>query len=323
MNKKKLICALLLLAVVTGVFSSCGSRDDEGLQIALIAKSGTSYFWLTCFQGAEAAAAEYNDLTLNIDSPEVEWDYQTQNDLIEEAIENGADAIVFSACDHENSVSYVEKALDSGIPVITIDSGISIVRDITFIGTDNYEAGRMAAAAVIENVGETAGVSIVSFEETSGNGAQRVQGFLDYMAEYPGIEILEIFYSPSDYDLAQNAAAEMMDTYGDELDAIATFNELTTIGVGRAAQATENPASVFVVGFDNNIESVQMLEDGYIDSLMIQNSFAMGYLGVQQAIAEIKGEAVQTNVDTGTEVATRENMYTPEMEKLLFPFSDG
>lgn len=308
--------------IIPSVFNLIGRERSEEIKITLIAKSETSNFWQTCFQGARAAEAEYNNLSLGIVAPDVEWDYETQNAYIEESVKSGCDAIVFSACDQSKSTDAVAAALDSGVPVITIDSGVDTDRNITFIGMDNLEAGRQAAKSVIENVGESAGVAIVSFEESSGNGKQRVEGFLEYMEDYRGIRILEIYYAKSDYDIAQNAAADMMEKHGDELKAIATFNELTTVGVGRAVVASGNPDSICVVGFDNNLESIRMMEMGYINSLIVQNPFAMGYLGVQQAIAELEGTGVSENVDTGTVIATSDNMYTAEMEKLLFPFSE-
>lgn len=322
---KRRIAAIVLAAVcltVPLIYRLISREGSERITITLIAKSETSNFWQTCFQGARAAEAEYNNLDLIIKAIDVEWDYEAQNAYIEEAVRNGSDAIVFSASDQSNCTETVEAALDSGIPVITIDSGVDTSRSITFIGMDNLEAGRQAARSVIENVGESAGVAVVSFEEESGNGSQRVEGFLEYMEDYPEIEVLEIFYARSDYDIAQNAAAEMMEKYGSELAAIATFNELTTVGVGRAALAAGDPNAVCVVGFDNNLESIEMMEKGFIDSLIVQNPFAMGYLGVQQAIAEIEGAGVLDDVDTGTVIATKENMYTAEMEKLLFPFSE-
>lgn len=326
MSRKKiaLIVTIAGIAIVCLLLPMLFKQADEGsggIKITLVAKSKTSNFWQTCFQGAEAAVAEYNNLELEIVGPDVEWDYETQNQYIEKAISEGCDAIVFSACDKENSVAAVEKALDTGVPVITIDSGVNTQRSITFIGMDNFEAGRKAASAVIESVGESAGVAIVSFEEASGNGAQRVEGFLDYIKEYPDITVLDIYYSKSDYDVAQEAAENMMETYGDELKAIATFNELTTVGVGRAVEATGDTDSLYVVGFDNNIESIRMMEEGYINSLIIQNPFAMGYLGVSQAIAEIEGRSVSEDIYTDTVIANKDNMYTVEMEKLLFPVS--
>ena len=64
-----------------------------------------------------------------------------------------------------------------------------------------------------------------------------------------------------------------------------------------------------------------MLETGEVDALIVQNPYAMGYLGVEYAWMLLKGEKVkETHIDTTTTLITRENMYNPENQKVLFPF---
>ena len=67
------------------------------------------------------------------------------------------------------------------------------------------------------------------------------------------------------------------------IDAIVTFNEWTTLGVGDAVKEIGQQTDIAVVGFDNHIAAIEMLEAGTIDALIVQNPFAMGYLGVKSA----------------------------------------
>ena len=75
-----------------------------------------------------------------------------------------------------------------------------------------------------------------------------------------------------------------------------------------------------MIGFDNSIEQVQFLEEGILDGIVVQKSFNMGYLGVQQAAAIVRGEPYQRYIDSGSATITVENMQEPESQKLLFPF---
>lgn len=320
----KKVLAFLAAAVISAIcFTACqlGSSSAE-YKIYLISKSSMSTFWQTCIAGAKAAEVEYGNVSLSTMAPYKESDYERQNEFILQAIEEGADAIIFSACNYRKSTLYVEQALDNGIPVIIIDSDISSERALTFIGTDNYDAGRIAAQTIEEKLKGSGGVGVISFEEKSENSEKRVQGFQDYIDSVGGMEILEIKYSLSDYDTAQKSAEDMIKAYGSDLKAIATFNELTTIGVARAVEETENTSNIYVAGFDNNNEAIQKLEEGYLDSLVVQNPFAMGYLGVLKALDEINGKSAKETVYTGICLVTRENMYEAEIEKLLFPFTD-
>lgn len=106
-----------------------------------------------------------------------------------------------------------------------------------------------------------------------------------------------------------------------EINVIATFNEWTSLGVGYAVEELGIGEETFVAAFDSNVVSVGMLETGEVDALIVQNPFAMGYLGVECAYSLINGlEPEKKTVDTATMVITRENMFDEECQKVLFAF---
>ena len=80
--------------------------------------------------------------------------------------------------------------------------------------------------------------------------------------------------------------------------------------------------SVFLVGFDSNVATVDGLQDGCVDALIVQNPYAMGYLGVESAYKLLSdgGEELETVVDTSTQIVDRENMFTMDSQKALFAF---
>ena len=143
--------------VLAGLFCLCACSVDETAaprhSVALVAKSTQTEFWLSVFAGAEAAATEYN-LNLTITGPETEEDYETQNQMVAQAVEDGAEAIVFSAIDYENNASAIDEAAHGGVGIVAIDSSVDSPAVSTYIGTDNYAAGQMAAQAAIEALGQ-------------------------------------------------------------------------------------------------------------------------------------------------------------------------
>jgi ribose transport system substrate-binding protein len=272
-----------------------------------------------CFAGAKAAASEYNaDLTIT--SPDSEEDYATQNKMIAGAVSSGTSAIVFSACDFNGSVKSVEKAIASGVPVISIDSEVNTDKVLIKISTDNIQAGSMAADAMIASTGGHARIGIVNFAEGTANGQQRQQGFIDRIKSQPGMQVLEVRNALSTIDSSEQATKELIKKYP-EMDAIVTFNEWTTLGVGQAITDMGLGGKIKVVGFDNNIASIKEMEDGVVTALIVQNPYSMGYLGVEYALQSIKGNVTPQTIDTGTVIITKDNMFDPQNQKLLFPFS--
>ena len=93
-----------------------------------------------------------------------------------------------------------------------------------------------------------------------------------------------------------------------------------TLGVGYAVRELGIGEGVYAVGFDSNVVSIGMLETGEMDALIVQNPFAMGYLGITKACAAVRGEAIDENIDTATTVVTAANMFDPDIQKILYRF---
>ena len=117
---------LLCLAIILSL-CSCANSDTEKKHIAVITKATDSDFWQNVKRGVDSAATEYN-VSVTFDGPSSEDDYAAQNEIIKAPLPGGADAIVLSAIDYENSVAEVDEAARSGIPTIIIDSNVDSSR---------------------------------------------------------------------------------------------------------------------------------------------------------------------------------------------------
>ena len=78
---------------------------------------------------------------------------------------------------------------------------------------------------------------------------------------------------------------------------------------------------VSVIGFDNNIVSIKMLETEVVDALIVQNPFAIGYLGVKQAYYLSRKQGGEERIYTKTVVINKENMFEKGNQKIVFPFN--
>ena len=96
--------------------------------------------------------------------------------MIAEVVESGAEALVFSAIDFTRNAAAVDAAGQAGVKVVSIDSGVDSDQVGTYIGTDNYAAGRMAAQAALEGVEGELVVGLVNYDESTANGQERERG---------------------------------------------------------------------------------------------------------------------------------------------------
>ena len=105
------------------------------------------------------------------------------------------------------------------------------------------------------------------------------------------------------------------------INALVALNEWTTLGMGEAVKALGAEDKVRAVGFDTNTVSVGMLETGEMSALIVQNPFAMGYLSVKCAAELVAGtRAEEKALYTAVTIVNRENMYDPDIQKILFSF---
>ena len=167
----------LLPAALAVLLAGCAMQPVDSTttryRVALVAKNNLdSEFWDAVFTGAEAAATEYN-LQLTITAPDDEEDYAAQNQLIADAVEDGAQAIVFSAIDYAANAAAIDAAAAAGVTVISVDSAVNSDNVAAYIGADNYGAGRMAAQSALDGMEGALCVGLINYEVNGANGRSR------------------------------------------------------------------------------------------------------------------------------------------------------
>ena len=240
--------------------------------------------------------------------------------MIRTAVREGAEVIVFSAVDYHANAEAINEAAEKGVKIVVIDSDVDSDRVSCRISTDNYQAGRMAGRAILADSQEELRVGIVNFDKNSANGQQREEGLREELSGDDRVQIVDAVNVLSTTEDSKAGTINMLREHP-EINVIATFNEWTSLGVSYAIRELNLAEETAVVAFDSNVVCVGMLETGEVDALIVQNPYAMGYLGVECAYNLINNLPVEnTQVDTATTVITRENMFEEEGQKVLFSF---
>ena len=315
-NKRLALCLALLL-----LLSGCAAgAEPVRHKVALVAKSTQTEFWLSVFAGAEAAAAEYN-LELTTMGPAAEEDYEAQNQMIAGAVADGAEALVFSAINFTENAPAVDAAAQAGVKVVSIDSGVDSAQVGAYIGTDNYAAGRMAAQAALEQVEGALTVGLVNYDESTANGQERERGARDALAESGRARVAASVTTLVEAGRARADTADLLRN-NPEVNVLIAFNEPTSVGAARAVDELGLEEAVFLVGFDSNVATVDGLQTGSVDALIVQNPYAMGYLGVESAYKLLSGQGgeLAPTVDTSTQIVYRSNLFALDSQKALFAF---
>jgi ribose transport system substrate-binding protein len=317
-NKCIFLLGTLLLSFLFGCSSTANAPSTH--TVTLIAKSTETEFWLSVFAGAEAAAAEYN-MNLKIVGPKTEEDYETQNQMVADTVEDGTEALIFSAIHYDKNAAAIDAASQSGVEIVAIDSNVASDAVSTYIGTDNYAAGQMAAQAALERVDGQLNIGIVNYDISSANGQEREQGAVDLLNSSGRARVVAVINTLAEAQQAKDDTLSLLEQYP-EINVLLAFNEPTSVGAAMAIQELACEDSIFLVGFDSNVASVDGLQDGSVDALVVQNPYAMGYLGVESAYKLLngKGNELEKIVDTSTQIVDRENLFSIDSQKALFAF---
>lgn len=310
------------VALALCLLCACTSSPVTSTQhsVTLVAKSTQTEFWLSVFAGAEAAATEYN-LSLNILGPETEEDYESQNQMVADAVEAGAEALVFSAIDYENNAQAINEAARAGVKIVAIDSNVDSDAVSTYIGTDNYAAGQMAAQAALDRVSGQLNVGIINYDISSANGQERERGAVDTFTQSGRAEVTAVINTLAQASYAQEDTEALLREHP-EINVLLAFNEPTSVGAAQAVEELGLSESVFLVGFDSNVLTIDGLQEGSVDALIVQNPYAMGYLGVESAYKLLSGQgnSVEGTMDTSTQTVDRDNLFSMDSQKALFVF---
>ncbi|MGH9583995.1 MAG: substrate-binding domain-containing protein [Bryobacteraceae bacterium] len=200
--------------------------------------------------------------------------------IMETMIDRHVDAIAVAPSDETAFKIVVDRATAAGIPVVIFDSAVATKKYVTFVATDNYLGGKMGAdrlGAVLHGKG-----NIVMMKTVPGGASTmaREAGFHDEIkTKFPPIRILDERFGMS--NIAQSlAVTENMLNAHPNLDGIFASNESGSEGAAQALRS--RGLHLKLVGFDSSPMLINLLKQGWIDSLVIQDPFKEGEIALMR-----------------------------------------
>jgi len=309
--------ALLSLA---GFQSACRQRRRP--LYAVIPKAQAHIYWQAIHAGALKAALEANvDIIWN--GPATESDYAGQIAITEDFISRHVDGIEIAPTDRDALVNAIRRARDAQIPLTVIDSGANTEDYVSFVATDNYGGGVIAARRLAEILKGHGNVAVIALLPGSGSTTAREEGFKNTIAkEFPKVKIVAFQYGMSDRSRSLAITEDILTAYP-TLDGIFASAEPGSIGAAQALKERGLVGKVKLVGFDTSASLVEDLRGGVIDSLVVQDPFRIGYLGLKTLIDARAGHTPPKHIDLPPTLVTLENLSQPSIRVLVSPDVEG
>ena len=327
---KLLNCLGLALAVAA--FAGCGKKTDESAKpgektytIAVIPKGTTHEFWKSIHAGAEKAKQELAAKGIQVEifwkGPLREDDRDQQIQVVENFTSRNVSGIVLAPLDSQALVNPVNSAVQAGIPVVVMDSGLNSDKYLSFVATDNFKGGQLAGQFMAKLLNDKGNVILLRYAVGSASTEEREKGFLDAMEKFPEIKIISSDqYAGPTVETAYQASQNLLNRFGDEVNGVFAVAEPATIAMTKALRDIGKAGGkVKMVGFDAGSKSVLDMKNGDVQGLAVQNPVLMGYLAVMTMVKHLQGEKVEKRIDTGVVLISPANMDQPAMEELLHP----
>ncbi len=239
-------------------------------------------------------------------------DAQQQIEIMENLIAMKVDGIAIGPTDTSALVPTIDKAVDAGIQVICFESDAPDSQKASFIGTNNYNAGRHMGAVITEKLDGEGKILILTGLPTQLSLNERIRGIKEYLSEKaPNIEISDTQSSEGDPQKAVTAAENMIQA-NQEFKAMIGIDATAgpaMISIWKA-KGWQNSEEHMIITFDDMPDNIQGLRDGYITGIVSQrqNSWGKGVIDMMNDLCD--GKEIEKYIDTGSIEVTQANIDT-------------
>ncbi|GLG02816.1 LacI family transcriptional regulator [Alicyclobacillus hesperidum subsp. aegles] len=334
MISKKLLSVFCVGAAVAGALASAGymvsARQSTGsaaieprkhYKFELITKSNDSPYWLAVKDGADDAAKKLG-VTVTFEAPATETDLTTQLSMFNNAVTAHVDGIILAAQNPTALVAPVQTAEKDGIPVVTVDSGVSPNVSDSFLATNNIAAAKALAEYAAKQVHGKGQYAIIDFNQESSTGIQRPQGWQDGMKEFPNLKYVGMQLNNNSIATAE-AETETFIHAHPKINLIFGANDRCALGIANAIKAMGLKGKVYVAGFDADMGEVGAIKNGLINAAILQYPYQMGYQAVENLVLIKEGKHVAKQVNTPYMMVTTQNVKSPAAVKAIAQYVPG
>lgn len=284
--------------------------------VAVIPRTCGTALWEPEHAGA-AAAARSIGLDLYWNGPMRDDDIQMQISLVEKSVNRGMAGIVVSPIETLPMRTPIRRVLNRGVPVVVIDTelGIPPGPKLAYVLNDEQAGGQIAARRIGMRLGGKGSIAILGIDPGLNSNIARERSFETTLAgEFPGIHVAVRRLGLSSVPQEQHDAEELL-AANPTIDAIVALSLAATRGTYYALVEFDKANAIKLVGFDQDL--IPPIRNGGIDSIILQNTFAMGRIAMDLISGEIHGSGSASSIYVPPVLMTRENVDSPEIRQIL------
>jgi ribose transport system substrate-binding protein len=306
-----------LAALAASLLCACGGRHEATETYILVAANTRIAYWQEAAQGLQAAAREFG-VKCEVVGPET-YDPKGEKEEFLKAVHRqvAPSGILVSAADPGLMRDAIDSAADAGIPVITIDADSPKSKRLTFIGTNNYEAGQTGGEILVSEL-KGKGNIVVYTMPNQDNLEERFEGYKRVLARNPGIKILQVVDTAGDPQKAFDATKGLIEKGKTVPDGFVCLESHSCAEVSDVLDRA-GIRDKTVIAMDMIEGTVNWLKKGMIRATIAQKPYTMAYFGMRlldgfhhnkpaNADANSSRSFVPIFIDTGATLVDKSNL---------------
>ena len=318
MKRRAMKLCLLVLLPTLGIVTSCQKPyHQENERYFFVADNINLPYW----QEAKAGfmdSAHILGVKAEFTGPDT-YSPQEELEAFQKAVRMEPAGILISPARPDVFNEAINAAVQSGIPVICVDSDAPESRRVLFIGTDNYQAGIESGrrmAALLQGKGRVVLVTIPGQQ----NLDERVRGVNEAFKKSPNIQITQTLDDKGDPRLANDQVSSLLDKK-EEIDGLLCVEASGGPGAAEALHRLNLAGKIPIVAMDKSPETLDFIAQGAIAATVAQKPYTMSFYGLRllddlhhNIVHEFKdwrtapASPLPARIDTGTAVIDASNL---------------
>jgi len=272
------VAALAMLLCLLGLtFVSCGSLHNSEEYYVFVAANLQVPYWKTAGTGFSKAASELK-VRSDFDGPQT-YDPKAERDALDQAVQKKATGILLAVTDPAVLKNSIDKAVEAGIPVITIDSDAPASKRLFFIGTNNYQVGFAGGQRLAQELRGKGSVVVFTMPDQP-NLQDRLHGYKDALARTPDIKITRVVDIQGDPRIAFDTTTQIIGKERDKVDAFVCLEAQSGKEIASVLNSFHVTGKV-VMAMDTDQETLDWIKKGQIAATIAQKPYTMAFVGLQ------------------------------------------
>lgn len=331
MRKNKFL-ALALAGIMTFAIVGCGSNAGEttkettavettqeavasteetatqtastAVKIGVLMKTMSDTYSNKLGTSIESYVAEtYPDATLYLMDGQA--DIAKQISQAEDLIAKQVDVVVLNPQDADGSAQVLDLCADAGIPVIEVNTVTTRTDYVSFVGSEDVEAGEIMGNFVAEQIGNEGQIAILEGEMGQSAQIKRYEGLENTILKLEGIECAATLSASWSRDEAMSTTEDWLGKFKD-LKAIICENDDMAMGALQACESQNR--DMVIIGTDAIPDALQAVKDGRLTATVLQDAVGQASTSMDVAVKVANGETVENLYKVPFQLITIDNV---------------